>query len=143
MADTDLSVTGADTSVQLSVDGALIQIQDKVTNFTEDEDVDEIVSKFLGRSGSSISQEFVGNNGTLEIEEASTAAGALQDTINAARVSRVPMVINIVRTVYFRDGTSLTYTYPDCKLKFGRKAARGEATKISITWKNGTPRIRS
>jgi len=143
MADTDLPPPGKSTSIQLVVDGVITQIQDNVTSFTEQEDVDEIVTKPLGKSGSQISQEFVGHNGTAEVTESTSAPQDLQDLVNAARVARVPLVINIVRTTYFNDGSSVTHTYPDCKLTFGRKVSRGEATVTTITWKNGTPRIAS
>lgn len=142
MADTDLPVTGKNHSVRVVADGAVVAIQDRVTNFSVDLEVDEIDSKYLGQSGRKTVQEFVGHKGTMEIEESTDAAGSLEDTIIAAMVARTPLLINIVETIYYNDGTSASYTYADCKLTFGRRSSRGEATKTSITWKNGTPRAR-
>lgn len=141
MADTDLTATGKNTQIQVVVNGAVTAIQDRVTNFTRDQEVDEIDSRYLGQSGRTTVQEFVGNNGTLEIEESTAAVGDLEDVITAAMVARVPVVLNIVDTTYYNDGTSKTYLYADCKLRFGRRVARGEATKTTINWKNGSPRV--
>jgi hypothetical protein len=142
MADTDLQVTGKNTSIRVVQNGTIVQIQDRVTNFTRDLEVSEVDGQYLGQTGRQTAQEFLGNKGTLEIEESTNAVGEFEDTIVAAMIARTPLVINIVDTTYYNDGTSVTYTYPDCKLTFGRRGARGEATKTTITWKNGKPRQR-
>lgn len=141
MADSDLAASGKNTSIQLAINGGVVQIQDRVRNFNVDVEMDEIRSKYLGRSGSSIAQEFVGYKGTLEIECSTSAADDLQDQIVAATKLRIPIVINIVETTFYNDATSSSYTYPDCKLTFGKRVQRGEATTISVQWSTGNDRI--
>lgn len=141
MPDTSLPASGKDTSVTLSLDGALKQVQDQVTRFTCKPMYDEIVSKSLGKSGSNIDKEFAGWEGTIEFDVSNGTVDEMFDLINAALQTRIPTLINIVDTTHYRDLSSKTYTYPDVKLDYDRRTARTEATKITVNWKTGLDRI--
>ena len=141
MADTDLSATGKDTSITISINGTPVAIQDKIKNFNADPMITEIVSKHLGRSGSSVSQEFDGWEGSFEVDSSTGALDSAFDTIVAAIVTRTPVVLLITDTTYYRDGTSKTYTYPDVKITVGKKVTRGENTTHPVKWKTGSNRI--
>ena len=141
MADTDLSATGKDTSVTFSINGAPIQVQDKIKNFNADPMISEQMGKYLGRSGSSIGQEFDGWEGSFEVDSSTAALDEGFDLVVAAIVARTPVVLLITDTTYYRDGTSKTYTYPDVKITVGKKVVRGENTTHPVKWKTGSNRI--
>lgn len=141
MADTDLSATGKDTSITFSINGAPIQVQDKIKNFNAKPMITETVGKYLGRSGSSIGQEFDGWEGSFEVDQSTAAMDEGFDLVVAAIIARTPVVLLITDTTYFRDGTSKTYTYPDVKITVEKKVTRGENTTHSCTWKTGSNRI--
>lgn len=141
MSDIDLPSTGKDTQVRVIVDGVLKLIQDQVTRFTAKTTYDEIVTKNLGTSGSKVDKEFVGWEGSIELSVNTATWDAVMDIVNAALIARVPVLINIVDTTYYRDGSSKTYTYADIKLDYDRNVQRGEATKVNVGWKTGRNRI--
>ncbi len=141
MSDIDLPISGKDTQIRVVVDGALKLVQDQVTRFTSKATYDEIVTKNLGTSGSKIDKEFVGWEGSIELSVNASTLDSLMDVINAALIARVPVLLNIVDTTYYRDGSSKTYTYPDVKLEYDRNVSRGESTKATLGWKTGRNRI--
>jgi len=141
MADIDNPVTGKDTSIQLTQNGTLIQIQDQVTGFSVDVQMDEITTKNLGRSGSRNDQEFVGWKGSIDITTSTASADEFMDTIVAAAIARVPMRNNIIDRTMYRNGTSAQYTYPDCKFTFSKRVKRGESTTVTLNWMTGENRI--
>lgn len=141
MADTDLSATGKDTSITFSINGAPIQVQDKIKNFNADPMISETMGKYLGRSGSSIGQEFDGWEGTFEVDASTAALDEGFDLVVTAIIARTPVVLLITDTTYYRDGTSKTYTYPDVKITVGKKVTRGENTSHPVKWKTGSNRI--
>ena len=142
MADTDLTATGKSTTVQLIVNGSPVQIIDKVTSFSAKPDTTEVRSKYIGGSGSSIAQEFDGWSGKIGLELSTSAFDDAANLVMGASIARTPLVINVVDTTYWSDGSSTTHTYPDVKLSGWEKAVkRGEATTGSLDWATGSNRI--
>lgn len=141
MADTDLSTNGYDTTITVSINGRPVQVQDKIKNFNAEPMMTEITAKYLGRAGSSISQEFDGWEGSFEVDCATGALDSAFDQVIAAVIARTPLVLLITDTTYFHDGTSRTYTYPDVKITVGKKVVRGENTTHPVKWKTGSNRI--
>ena len=141
MADIDNPATGTDTAITVTQNGALVQIQDRCAGFTADLQVDEIVSKHLGQSGSNNDQEFVGWKGTIDVTLSTAELDEFIDTIVASMRARVPMRNDIIERTNYRDGTSKQYTYPDCKFTVGKRMKRGEATTATLNWVTGRDRI--
>ena len=141
MSDLDLPASGKDTQIRIVVDGVLKLVQDQVTRFTAKATYDEIVTKNLGTSGSKIDKEFVGWEGSIELSVNTAAWDEIMDLINAALILRVPVLINIVDTTYYRNASSKTYTYADVKLDYDRNVQRGESTKAPVGGKTGRNRI--
>lgn len=141
MADIDLPSTGKDTQLSITVNGVVIRVADKITGFTADEEKDEIQTKLLGQSGSQRDQEFTGWKGTFNLAENTAEIDEMMDTIRAAQIARVPIDITINDTTYYRDGTSKTYAYPDCKLSISKSKKRGEANSSTLNWMTGKDRI--
>jgi len=84
----------------------------------------------------------VGWKGTLRMEVSSKEADELLDILHAAAVARVPGVLALAETTRYRDLTSKSYLYADCKVLGASKSARrGEAMKLSLQWECGTQRV--
>ena len=141
MADIDNPITGKDVRVQLFVDGALQQVQDNIIRFEETPVYDEIQTKHLGKSGSTIDKVFTHWEGSFEAANSRKEIEQIIDAVTAARIARVPVLVNIVRSNTYRDGTSKSHTYLDCKLEFSTTTARGESQSSTVSWKTGVDRI--
>jgi hypothetical protein len=139
--DQNLPSSGKDTKIVITVDGALKEVVDQVTNFTAKAIYDEIVTKPMGQSGSLVDKEFVGWEGDIELALNTAEVDEMMDLINAALIARIPLLLVITDTSHFRDGTSKTYTYPDVKLEYDARKKRGEANGITLRWKTGKNRI--
>lgn len=140
MADQDLPVSGTDTSIKVLVDGALKKVVDQITGFTVRPVTAEIITEPLGADGSKIDHEFRYYEGEITFAPSTTDLDDIQDVVQAGLKSRVPVVINIVSTTRYRDGSKRTYTYPDVKLTFERRARRGQAQEFTVSWKCGNHR---
>lgn len=140
MADTGLPATGEDTTVTVTVDGALRRIVE-VTNFTADGIYNRTETQPLGTSETLIDDRHRGWTGTIEVSEVDGSPDSLADDIHAAQHARVPMVINIANRKFYRNGTNRRYTYPDCKLQVKSRQRRGEAITVTFEWSTGKDRI--
>lgn len=141
MADQDLAVTGKDVSVELLVAGVPAGFTDKVVRFTENAEYQENVVRHLGSTGKDIDLIPDGWSGDLEVSRKSGGLDDIIDAINLARRNNVPTLLLITRTIRFRDGTSRTHVYPDCKLKFSTESSRGQSVTTRVSWMCGTDRV--
>lgn len=142
MADTDLTVTGKDVQVALSINGVPIRIVDAVVMTSAEPVLSEITQRHLGTSDVDVDVEHEGWKGELEISNKTADVDTLLDAAIASSRNRVPYVINIRETTRYRDGTSRSYTYPDCKLTAAsRSAKRAEASTHRLSWRTGKNRI--
>jgi len=141
MADTDLPISGKDTKLTLVVDGTLVDVVDKITNFSSRATYDTMETKGLGTTETHIDKVLVGWSGDLEIAVARKTIDELMDVIHAAQANRVPVVINIHDTTHYRNGTSKSYVYPDCKVEFEARKRRGESQTASLSWATGKDRV--
>ena len=143
MADTDLAATGKDTTVALSYDGATIAVYE-VTRERATPAFDEVVTKPLGKTTRNIDEVVTGWELTLEVDVTRKDLDELMDLIIAASRARVPGLLAVTVKTKYRDLTSKTYTYLDCKVSaYNAGGARGEARKSSLTVKSGMDRIAS
>lgn len=144
MADIDLPASGKDTKILMSYDGVLKRIEDEVVAFTAKPMLTEVSTKPLGKSQTYIDVEPDGWEGTIEVAPSSGQVDEFMDLVEAAIRGRIPGLILINETTYYRDFTSKTYTYQDCKIvAFEKRKRRGEADSIVLTWKSGLGRIAS
>ena len=141
MPDLDLPVSGKDTQILISVDGVLVNVVDKVTSFNSRAVYDEIETKGLGTTERYIDKVPTGWEGDIELAVSRRTIDEIIDTIHAAQRARVPVLINIRSTTTYRNLTSKSYTYPDCKLDFESRERRGEARTVTLGWKTGLDRI--
>lgn len=141
MSDANLAITGKDVSLELIVDAVPMKIVDKVTRFSAEAMYDTIEVKHLGSSDRDIDKEPTGWKGTLEISRKTSALDDMIDAYNLARINRVPTLLVISETVFYRDGTSSSHIYPDVKIDFATEAARGQASTVRLNWDCGTQRI--
>lgn len=136
-----LPISGKDTKITLTVDGALKKVVDKITDFQCSDTLDEMVTKVIGESGSYVDHEFVGHEGSIEFAPDSKGPDEIQDEIQAARIVGAIVVVNVTETTHYRDLTTKTYVYPDVKIQWKRSARRGETQKMTYSWKSGVNRI--
>lgn len=140
MADTDLPITGKDVQARIIVGGQLRAVA-HIVRWEEKPVYDEVVTKALGTDGSQIDMPFTHWEGSLEIAENTADLDEVIDVINNARKLRIPVRVDLFRTYFYRDGTTRSYVYPDCKVGFDNRASRGEAVSKTIPWKCGQHRI--
>ena len=136
----NLPIKGKDVSVQLLVGGGLRSVAHAI-GFDEKPVYDETITKPLGRDGSLIDKNFTHWEGSIEFEETRGDLDDIIDEMHFARKNSLPYIINIVRTFSYRNGTSRSYTYPDCELDFEASSRRGESVTKTISWKCGNHRI--
>lgn len=144
MADTDLAITGKDAKLVLLVAGAPVLIADAVVNSSAEEVLTTVEQKHIGTSDVDLDVEHEGWKGEVEASVKNSAIDEMIDEIALAGRNRTPIVINVVETERYRDGTSSTYTYPDVKITAASGSRRrGEVTTRRISWRTGKARIRS
>lgn len=142
MADIDLPASGKDESWTITFDGIVKKLDDQVTRARVRQVNDEIITKPLGQSGALIDQTFSHYEIEFEIAVASKVVDELLDLIDAAKEARVPSVISATCTTRYRDLTSKTHLYYDCKVAdYSRSASRGEAISVNLTMKFGRHRV--
>lgn len=141
MADQDLTITGKDVSVEMVVDGVAMQLADKVVRFTEQARYQSQEVRHLGTSDVDIDKEPDGWEGELEISRKTGALDDFIDAYNFARANRVPVLIFITSTKRYRDGSTRTHTYIDCKVEFSTDNQRGQAVTSRMPWRSGRNRI--
>lgn len=141
MADTDLAASGKDTSIVILYNGAQVRAYEQV-RWECKPNLDVMRSKPLGTTQTQVDSVITGWSGTIEIETSKKDADELLDTILAASVLRVPGVLSIKEATKYRNLTSKSYLYNDCKITEATKTvARGEKTKLRLQWESGQNRL--
>lgn len=141
MSDLDLPVTRKDVSVSITVDGVLWRVVDMITSITEEAAYTDTEHKPLGTSKVYHDAQHEGWSGTIEFGVSRSTLDDMVDVIHQAQRNRVPTLINIKVQTKYRNGTSKTYLYPDCKLGFSRSASGDGAATVSMPWRTGNDRI--
>lgn len=143
MADTDLSATGKDTSITVTYNGAIIGVYE-VTRERARAIIDEVETKPVGTTMTHRDEIVVGWELELEIDVSRKDLDELMDIIIAASRARVPGLLSVTLKTKYRDLTSKTYTYLDCKASaYEVGGSRSEARKARLTVKSGQDRIAS
>lgn len=143
MADTDLAATGKDTTVAFNYDGATIKVLE-VTRERAMPMYDEVMTKPLGGTMTNIDEIVTGWELTIDVDVARKDLDEVVDLIIAASRARVPGILAVTVKTKYRDLTTKTYTYLDCKIaSYNAGGGRGEARKSSLTLKTGMDRIAS
>lgn len=135
----ETNTTGVDEHVELIVDGDLLSTFSDVIRFETEDEEDEIVIKGMGRSGSRTIREFVAHTGTMEVSERNEVVEAAMDKIREARISRTPMPVTLVHVVRHKMGPVVTKTYSKVEVSRSRSSARGEMSRLNLTWRTGEP----
>lgn len=141
MSDIDLPVTGKDIRLQLLVGGALVLVSDEVTEFEDSDENETIVTKPLGTSRRMVDKVHEGHSGTITLANARATIELLRDSINAARRNRVPVLVNVTRRIFYRDGSTIGHTYRDIKIDFSSSDSRGDTRTVTLNWETGEARI--
>lgn len=144
MSDLDLPIEGQDVSVTVTVGGNLELVQDQVTSFTRKSMSDEGVTKNLGTDGSKIRNVFSHWEGAIEFAESRKTLDDINDAVMLARRRNLPVEIQIVEKVTYRNATKATYTY--LNIVWGdveSTAVRAESRKTTVPWKSGVHRLTS
>ena len=142
-SDTSLPVTGKDIRVQVIVNGDLKIVSDEVTEFEDSDENETITTKPLGTSRRLIDKIHEGHSGTITFKNARKTIEQIRDEVNLARKNRVPIEINVSRSIFYRDGSSIKHVYNDLKLDFSSTDSRGDARTVTMNWETGEPRIAS
>lgn len=135
-----LPVTGKDVRISLIVDSVLQFTADDVTAFTDVDENETITTKPLGTSRRLIDKVFEGHSGTISFANSSPTIERIRDAVNTARTLRQVVRINVQRTIFYRDTSSIIHLYQDLKFDFDSADARGEARKVNVKWETGEPR---
>ncbi len=141
MSDQDLPIEGKDVAVQQLLDGVPQKVIDKVVNFSVTAKYDTIDTKPIGTNEVLIDKQPIGWEGELEV---AVSTGQLEDFITAYNVSkrnRIPVVVNIVEVLRYRDSTSRTWVYPGVQVEFSRQTRRGSAGTVRLPWVTGKERF--
>lgn len=143
MADIDLPSSGKDTRWTITLDGVPVDAQE-IISVQVTPNYDEIMTKPLGREGSLIDQEFSHYELQVEVKVSNYAVDSFEDSLEEARAARTAKKINLTGVTTYRDGTTRTYVYADCKLTASRTSVRrGESVTKSLTFKCGSSRVTS
>jgi hypothetical protein len=144
MSDQDLGVTGKDAQIVFSEGGTPKRVQDAVVTSSAEPVLTEIAQKHLGTSNVDIDVEHEGWKIEVEVSLKTAEVDEFIDTVLAKNRTRVPTVINVAETTRYRDGSSKSYTYPDCKLVGAPVTRRrGEVTTVRLSFRTGKSRIAS
>lgn len=141
MADQTLPTTGENTKVELVVDGVPMKVIDSVVSFSESAQYKKVESEHLGTHNVDLNNIPNGWSGELEVSRRDGSLDDFIDAYNAARRARLPVLITIVNTKLFENGTSRTHTYPDVKVDFETRQTRGQNVTTRLPWRCGVERI--
>lgn len=141
MPDATLPITGSDTKIELLINGAPASVIDSITRWSVRERSTYVETKPLGTDDVDIDKRPQGWEGEFEVARRNGQLDDFVNQLNLAIRNRVPQLILITHTDYYRDGTSRTFVYPDCKFTVGTESARESATSTRVTWMTGKDRI--
>lgn len=142
MADTALAPSGSETTISITLDGVPLLINAQIDTISEEQVVSEMEHKPLGTTTVVVGQDFGGWRGRFGVKQSSALIGQALDTIEAASRTGLPSVVTLTRTTRFRDLTSETYLYNNCKLsQTSGNRQRGQLDALEIAWRTGDQRV--
>lgn len=140
MADTSLAATGKDVTVQVLLNGAVVRVLE-ITSWSEESQQDEVEVKPLGTNERYIDHNPIGYSGSFEVSTSRKDLDETMDLIRAASAARLPADVTLIRTIRYRDGSTKSYGYLNCKISTSTDASRGEAVSTTVTWTSGKERL--
>lgn len=140
MSDTFLPVSGAETSLSISLDGAPILINGQVDGFTVKQRVSNMEHKPLGTSDVKIGQDLNGWEGTISLKRSNTALARAIDAIEASNRLGLPSVVHMTVTTKLHDLTKEAYLYQDIKISVSGESRRGQFDSFEVQWVSGNSR---
>lgn len=131
----DPRLKGQEVSVRLIRGGVVVSNVTSMGTFNDQVLMDLKQEQFLGETADQFDELFHGYKFDFEFQVSKANWAELQPSIVArARRATPNLVFNIVRTDYFNDGSSVTYTYTD--VKFGSSstsiASRADYVKVKM-----------
>jgi len=139
--DTSLAASGKDTSLVILYDGLQQRAFEQV-RWEVEPIFDVMRSKGLGTTTTSVDAVPTGWRGTAELEVAGVDVDELLDTMIGAAIARIPGVLSFKESTKYRNLTTKSYLYNDCKITGAPKTvARGEKTKVRFQWESGQNRL--
>lgn len=143
MADQNNAITGEDVRMVFFVDNARIGLIDQVTNLDIREVKQTVETRHIGTTEREIDRIPEGWQGTMDISAKRADLDNVIDAYNAARRARTPIEVVVSVTKFFKDGSSITHTYPDVDWEMEESIQRGQVVTRRVTWDCGTDRIAS
>lgn len=134
-------IHGRHTTFELLLNGVAQDVAAQLTDFSSEPVYDTIETKYMGDIGVDIDKDPIGWKGTATCAMRSRALEDLIDAYNLAKTTNLPVSINAVEVVKYRDASSQTFIYPDLALEFARKAKRAAANETTVNWQTGKQRI--
>jgi hypothetical protein len=141
MATTNKPIHGRHIKAELLLNGVAQDAQVQITDMTANTRQTQIETKVLGNVSPILDNDVEGWEGTITCASRSKS---LEQFINAyitAKRNNVPIRIDLVEQITYRDGTGLNNVYPDVEVDFSRSAKRASATEIKFNWATGEHRI--
>lgn len=141
MAVKDPPIHGRHTTFELLLNGIAQDVAAQLTDFSAEPQYDTIETKYLGDVGVDIDKDPIGWKGSATCAVRSKAIENLIDAYNLAKTTNLPVSINAVEVVKYRDRSTQTFIYPNVVLEFSKKSKRGSANEQVINWQTGSQRI--
>lgn len=134
-------IDGRHIRVEILLDGVPQDGAAQATNLTKRARYDQIETKLLGEPSPLIDHDHTGWEGTITFAKRSKSLEHLVNAYNRAKRMNLPVSLNIVEQITYRDQSSIMHTYPDVEMEFDMTGRRGSAVEVSIPWVTGKDRI--
>lgn len=133
------AVDGRHTSIELLLAG-VPQATAQATDINSKARYDTIETKLLGSNSPLIDKDHTGWEGSITFAQRSKALDLFINAYNKAKRAGLPVVLNIVDRLKFRDGSSIMHIYSKVQVDFDKTSKRGSATEIKLGWITGEDR---
>jgi hypothetical protein len=133
-------IHGRHTTFEILLNGVPQDVGPALTDFSAEPMYDKIETKYLGEAGQDIDHDPIGWKGSATCAVRSSGLDNLINAYNLAKRGLLPVVIQAVERVTYRDRSQQIFIYPKIELEFSKKAKRGSANEITISWQTGSDR---
>ncbi|HYD02626.1 MAG TPA: hypothetical protein VEB22_15470 [Phycisphaerales bacterium] len=134
-------IHGQHVRFELLLDGIPQDCAPQITELTKRARYDKVETKILGETSPLIDHVPTGWEGTATLAVRSKSLEQMINAYNFAKRNNLPVLLNIVEQVTYRDASSQTFVYPEIEVEFDLTAKRGSVVEIKIPWVTGKDRI--
>jgi hypothetical protein len=140
MADTQ-AIDGRHIKMELLLDGVPQGAAAQATDMSAKARYDKIETKLLGDPSPLIDHDHIGWEGTTTFAVRNKSLDTMINAYNKSKRLGLPVVINMIQQITYRDRSSVMHVYPDCQVEFDSMGKRGSAAEIKVPWTTGKDRI--